>query len=373
MVRKVLEKNVDLGEVQFTRHEPTLSRHLVTWIQWARDLGYQTVSLITNGRRLGKDNFAKRLVEAGLNKVEISLHGHQAGLQDRITQRKGSYTETVAGIESIVRIRRDQDLAFKLHSTVVALNVDFLPEMVEHFLAWEPDSYGLNAVFLTGGAVRNRDQVAVPYPKMVESFRQCILTGVHRPVTLSEVPHCQMHGLVPEEYIGFREDFHHVRVDVDGRVAFHEALSSPRGFMYRKECQQCVLLSVCDGVPEAYIELYGWKGFDPIGCSDMPRFEEKFENEENLRALFCSPSNEWRIDAVEVGHDSALFHIQAVSPPDRLIRLWVTPRREHEPAFGRSRRFNIALRGEGYTQDECTLAEKVVELVSVRDSEKETS
>lgn len=88
VARQMLQDNVALGTVVFTSHEPTLNSDLVTWVGWASELGYENVSLVTNGRQLAKRNLGARLVAAGLDTVDISIHGHTPGLHERITRKR---------------------------------------------------------------------------------------------------------------------------------------------------------------------------------------------------------------------------------------------------------------------------------------------
>ena len=87
------------------------------------------------------------------------------------------------------------------------------------------------------------------------------------------------------------------------------------------------------------------------------------EAEGDFRALFSATSGEWKIVDLRRGPSNLLLRIQASKPPAREVNLWITPRDDSEPAFGRTTRFNIALRGEGYSQAECDLASVVIEKV----------
>ncbi len=91
------------------------------------------------------------------------------------------------------------------------------------------------------------------------------------------------------------------------------------------------------------------------------------EAEGDIRALFSATSGEWEIVDLQRGPANLLLRIQASNPPAREVNLWVTPRKDSEPAFGRTTRFNIALRGEGYSQAECDLASVVIEKVSAQE------
>ncbi|HUU00770.1 MAG TPA: radical SAM protein [Myxococcota bacterium] len=94
------------------------------------------------------------------------------------------------------------------------------------------------------------------------------------------------------------------------------------------------------------------------------------EAEDDIRTLFSAASGEWEIVELQRGLASLLLRIRASGPPDRDVSLWITPRNDLEPAFGRTKYFNIALRGEEYSGAECDLAAVVIEKVSAQETDR---
>jgi wyosine [tRNA(Phe)-imidazoG37] synthetase (radical SAM superfamily) len=377
VARQMLEDNVALGTVVFTSHEPTLNSDLVTWVGWASELGYEKVSLVTNGRRLAKRDLAARLVAAGLDTVDISIHGHTAPLHERITRRRGSFAEAVAGIEAMRAERERHPLSLKLLSTVTGMNVAHLPDMADFMFGFEPESYGLNAVFLSGAALENADEVAVSYEAIIDSFARCLQPHHHRDISLSEIPPCRTHGRLPPEYIGVREDFHGVQIDAQGRIQGSRlALAPPgRGFAYRDACQRCAYRPVCDGVPEAYQERFGWAGFEPVDADALallastaqPLEPPPFEREDALRELLTPPAGEWEVVALKVGPTDALAELEVGLPHDLKVTLVISPRDDAANAYRRTRRFNVAIRGQSASKMECELANVAIRWMARRE------
>ncbi|MBN1539304.1 MAG: radical SAM protein [Candidatus Thermoplasmatota archaeon] len=99
--KKVLEKLWDLGipHIVFTGGEPTLLEDLPELIAYAEDLG-QITGLNTNGRKLKDKKYLKRLMDAGLDHVQITLASHDEEVHERITRGKGSHRETVQAIRN---------------------------------------------------------------------------------------------------------------------------------------------------------------------------------------------------------------------------------------------------------------------------------
>ena len=76
-VRWITQLNPDTEEVCFTSGEPTTREDLPTFLSWAKELGYRRISMMTNGRRLGHLPYAVALAKRGLNRVYVSIHGHE--------------------------------------------------------------------------------------------------------------------------------------------------------------------------------------------------------------------------------------------------------------------------------------------------------
>jgi MoaA/NifB/PqqE/SkfB family radical SAM enzyme len=82
----------------------------------AKAAGVRWISIMTNGRALGHEPYARGLLAAGLNRFYISIHGHTQKLHEGLTRTPGSFDQTVAGIDVIARIKR---LGIALHTSTV--------------------------------------------------------------------------------------------------------------------------------------------------------------------------------------------------------------------------------------------------------------
>ena len=131
-VRHILEQNAGAEEVCFTSGEPTLVEALPEYVSWARELGYEKRSVMTNGRRLAYRNYAVTLAKAGMNFFYISIHGHTEKLHDSLVRTKGAYRQTVGGLDQIHALR---PYGIRLHTSTVITkrNVSHLGD-IYHFL-----------------------------------------------------------------------------------------------------------------------------------------------------------------------------------------------------------------------------------------------
>ena len=145
--KSIISKAWDLGipHIIFTGGEPTLRDDLPELIAHAESNG-QITGLNTNARRLSDERFVARLVESGLDHVQITLESCEAVIHDRMVRAKGAFVQTVKGIKNVLasplyvmtNTTMLQDNRSTLHATL-----DFLAEL-------GVPTVGLNALIYSG-------------------------------------------------------------------------------------------------------------------------------------------------------------------------------------------------------------------------------
>jgi MoaA/NifB/PqqE/SkfB family radical SAM enzyme len=105
--------------------EPTLHPRLVDAIRLARQLGYRSINVTSNGRLLRERDLASRLLDSGITHLLISLHGATAAVHDAATDTPGSFEQTVAGIDTVMGLR-PAHVETGMNVTIVRSNVDHL-------------------------------------------------------------------------------------------------------------------------------------------------------------------------------------------------------------------------------------------------------
>ena len=131
-----LDEMADVGiqALQLTGGEATTYRGLPELITRARDHG-MAVSLQTNAIRLRRADYTRKLVDAGLSGVQVSLHSADAQTSDRMTRAPGTHKHTIAGITEALQA----GLPVSLTCVVESANVDGLPAharfILDHFIS----------------------------------------------------------------------------------------------------------------------------------------------------------------------------------------------------------------------------------------------
>ncbi|MCC6557010.1 MAG: radical SAM protein [Polyangiaceae bacterium] len=111
--------------------EPTIHPDFIRFVKHARDLGYDQIVAITNGRMFSYEEFSRRSVKAGLTEVIFSLNSHQARTHDALVGVKGAFEQVVKGVEHVRRL----GCPFRMNVVVTLKNYEEMPDMVRAFHA----------------------------------------------------------------------------------------------------------------------------------------------------------------------------------------------------------------------------------------------
>lgn len=287
-VRALLERHRGAEEACFTSGEPTTNPHLADYAAWSRELGYRCISVMTNGRMLSHVPTTRRLIEAGINRFNVSIHGHEAGLHESLTRTPGSFGQTVRGLAVIKALARRSGHQVELHTSTV-VNKRNLPHLTQIYCFLRErgvDQAVFNAMEATGRGQVHFERLFPRYSDVVAGFRSLLdhaTTILHEPHALAflvDVPPCLTEKL-PDFHRGFVERHTHfsplcevTRLFEGGvpedRFVAGDLVKIDRSDIDRAErswherCATCRRRPACDGVWVNYTARFGWDELQPV-------------------------------------------------------------------------------------------------------------
>lgn len=190
---KIIEHTWNLGipHIVFTGGEPTLFNELPRLIAFAEEKGLIT-GLNTNGRKLVDSTFLSRLVEAGLDHVQITLESHDSAIHDRMVAAQGAWEETVKGLQNVLETR----LYVMTNTTLLTDNSSTITDTL-HFLAkLGVPTVGLNALIYAGkGEKAGSGLKEEDLPPILDSARQITDTNNQRLIWYTPTQYCHFNPL----------------------------------------------------------------------------------------------------------------------------------------------------------------------------------
>lgn len=144
--KRVLDRTWELGipHVVFTGGEPTLRADLPDLIAHAEANG-QITGLNTNARRLSDEKFVQRLVEAGLDHVQITVESCEAEIHNKMVKAR-AFDQTIRGLKNALATR----LFVMTNTTMLRDNAASIPATLDFLADVGVPTVGLNALIYAG-------------------------------------------------------------------------------------------------------------------------------------------------------------------------------------------------------------------------------
>jgi pyruvate-formate lyase-activating enzyme len=254
-VKSAIDKLAEINSIKvllFSGGEPTIRRDLLSLFEYANQAGFLDIALHTNGRELKDHWLVERMVELGLKRVLLSLHGQNAEVHDKITNSPNSFSEVLEGLRNL--------RAFSIEPTINTVmcqdNYRQLSEIVK-FLSETLGRRGrirFSYPIIEGAALENIDWVLVPFsqlkPSMLEAMRLAEEMGFE--VQAANMPLC-----IPDQ--SHRDTTYDTQVLSEFvEVSPFYKFNVPRGEKSVKlnSCMQCSKASLCRGIQIEYLRTY---------------------------------------------------------------------------------------------------------------------
>lgn len=244
--------------------EPTIRPDIISLIKFAKEQNFKTIMIATNGRMLAYEDFAKKIIEAGLNSIVFSIHGHSSKLHDSLTQSPGSLEQLKRGVKNVQNIIREMKINVDLGSntTIVKQNYKYLPKIGEFIR-----TLGLhNAEFIFvdpsyGGAFNKFNKIVPKISIVAPYIHKCLDIGKKYNIHhwhIRYVPLCHFQDYLNQisELVEVKT-FHTEHVAPDFYNPDAERGRQIVGRSKTKRCQGCRLFSQCEGIWNEYLKYYG--------------------------------------------------------------------------------------------------------------------
>ncbi|MDD2522147.1 MAG: radical SAM protein [Anaerolineaceae bacterium] len=215
--KAIIDKLWEIGipHVVFTGGEPTLRDDLPELVAYADQKGMVT-GINTNGIRLADQALLDRLVNAGLDHVQITLESHDAQIHDQMVRRSGAWEKTVAGIRNVVKSK----LYMMTNTTLLNNNAGQLRETLEFLASEGVPTVGLNALIYSGkGKTIDTGLKEVELPGLLSLAIEMTNQSHQRLIWYTPTQYCHFDPLMLDLGIkGCTAAYYNMCVEPDGSV-----------------------------------------------------------------------------------------------------------------------------------------------------------
>ena len=265
---EIIDKLWEIGipHIVFTGGEPTLRDDLPDLIAHAEKNG-QITGINTNARRLNDTRFVQRLVEAGLDHVQITVESHDPSIHDTMVQSKGAWQQTISGLQNVL----ETSLFVMTNTTMLHQNSTYLGETLDFLADLGVPTIGLNALIYSGhGLTVGTGLPESELPPLLELARQRTDHYGQRLIWYTPTQYCHFDPMQLELGIkGCTAALYNMCIEPDGgvlpcqsyyvqlgnlltdpweKIWNHDLSTSIRERRYApSKCQTCSLFSECGG------------------------------------------------------------------------------------------------------------------------------
>jgi radical SAM protein with 4Fe4S-binding SPASM domain len=266
--KRLLDRIWEVGipHVVFTGGEPSLRDDLPELVAHAQNNG-QVTGMNTNARRLSDPKYVQRLVDAGLDHVQITLESHDSDIHDHMVAARGAWKQTIAGLRNVL----DTPLYVMTNTTLLQENSPYLSATLDFLAELGVPTVGLNALIYSGrGATVGTGLPESALPPLLDLAREKTDTAGQRLIWYTPTQYCHFDPMQLE--LGVKActaALYNMCVEPDGSVlpcqSYYKALGNliedpwdsiwnhPLAQQLRErryvpaKCHGCALLAECGG------------------------------------------------------------------------------------------------------------------------------
>ncbi len=179
--------NLGIPHVVFTGGEPTLYPGLEELVAESERLG-QVTGLITNGRKLREHGYLNRLVEKGLDHVQITVLSDEEKVHDALVGDPGAWKQTVEGL----RVALSQQLYVSTNTTILRSNFDHIERTMSFLVSLGVKNIAFNGIIRSG---KGKEAEAVGCQELGELLTRLRLKAAETGVKLTwytPTPYCEL-------------------------------------------------------------------------------------------------------------------------------------------------------------------------------------
>jgi cyclic pyranopterin phosphate synthase len=241
--------------IAFTGGEPTLRADLLPLIRKARELGFTSIKLQTNGLVFASASNLERAIEAGVTRWHLSIHAHREADYDAIVRTPARHAAMVTALDAMIARGLDPIVD-------VLISRRTLPELVA-CLAWLADRgvrrVDLWMVSLTDANRDNVDQLP-SYDEVEPVVHEALALARSRGIEARSLhlPRCVLGADHLHAYDPGRALEHDGRVHVLSPDDDFELVASKLTPQVKvAACQGCAHDAICPGLRADYLEVFG--------------------------------------------------------------------------------------------------------------------
>ncbi|MFA6090202.1 MAG: radical SAM protein [Candidatus Gracilibacteria bacterium] len=280
---KELQKKLDFyssngyESVGFLGGDISIHPKIIEIISYSKKVGFKDISIISNGMRFSNADLARSVVDAGLTRINISIHSHLHDIENYLTCVPGGLKKKLSAIDNFNELH-NSGLLRALISINIVLNRHNLATIVETVLFFyskkKIKDIRINFVWLDEMIKENWDDLKISYSEFLPYLKSLVYISLKYKfrLTFDTVPACIFYKIDPRNYKYLINTFlgenldHITEVDWSNNNTVFDWQEKKKDLLKTQfsGCSKCLYINKCQGVWKEYSQIYGGGEFTPI-------------------------------------------------------------------------------------------------------------
>ncbi len=347
-------------DVVFMGAETLLRQDALDVIRLARELGFERIRAATNGTPLARTGYLQRLADAGLNAIELSIHGATAEIADRIAGVPHTFVRQAKALDALAATA---GIAVTVNMVICRENAAALPEIAAYVRQKlgpaRPIQFKFIFTHLLGCAWEQaRDAGPLRYADVDFLALADRLEVAREDFFIDNAPLCRLgrHTSRSLKLKSFAGDETYLDRAADANTYLSTGFQLSGQVWPTQPCGACTLRPLCQGVEHQYLRLAGRAELHASTRPAIGVLQEALQlhghnprhAKARLAALALEPRPAGVVSPLRVGF-VRLTHPQVREP----LELRIEATQPDKPCFKRTPRFDVAYRpwNEGNATD----------------------
>lgn len=252
-------KKLGIEVLGFGGGEPTIRKDIFEVVKFAKEQGFSTIRIQTNGLMFGYEWFAKKMIESGANYFKFSMSGHTAELHDYMSRVQGSFDSAIRGIKNLKELGQ----SVEVNIIITKQNYKLLPQIVNFYIEMGVSKFCFIYLTIVGNAKDNYKEV-IPQMKEVIPYLTEVLELIDDleldKALCFNIPVCMMEKYKEQliEFSGFNALIANPERIED--IDEERFLGKSKG----PGCKKCKYKKKCFGIWNHYTDIFGFEEFKPV-------------------------------------------------------------------------------------------------------------
>lgn len=126
-------------QIDFTGGEATIHPDFIRLVTLCKELGFNTINVITNGLRFADLSYFEKAKAAGLNEVLLSIHSNHKEVHDELTKVPGSFDKIIEAAKNAKRL----NVKLRINACINNKNYQYVDEYLNFLVTLQPTSVNL--------------------------------------------------------------------------------------------------------------------------------------------------------------------------------------------------------------------------------------